>query len=187
VLQIVNMIPTSLSGETDQDSEPNLAVNPEQPKDAGATWSLRPIVPGGPGTADITVGFGSRGGALYAGILNFTTFNFNVLRTANPFALTPMKLPVDRPNEDQPWVSAITAHVGANDHDQVYVGHNDFGAQPATASVELSRDAGGGAPPVGFKTHALEGRPTLGQDGPPVRPAALAPWSTRRTESRACA
>ena len=112
MLQIVNMIPKSLSGETDQDSEPNLAVNPEQPKDAGVTWSLRPIVPGGPGTADITVGFGSRGGALYAGILNFTTFKFNVLRTANPFALTPMKLLVDRPNEDQPWVSAITAHVG---------------------------------------------------------------------------
>jgi hypothetical protein len=195
VLQIVNMIPKSLSGETDQDSEPNLAVNPEQPnqivataftqdpmngnrapvyvsQDACATWSLRPIVPGGPGTADITVGFGSRGGALYAGILNFTTFNFNVLRTANPFALTPMKLLVDRPNEDQPWVSAITAHAGANDHDQVYVGHNDFGAQPATASVELSRDAGGGEPPAGFKTHAIEGRPTLGQDGPPVRPAA---------------
>jgi hypothetical protein len=37
VLQIVNMIPKSLSGETDQDSEPNLAVNPEQPNQIVAT------------------------------------------------------------------------------------------------------------------------------------------------------
>src|SRR3954467_3782194 len=132
------MIPKALSGETAQDSEPNIAVNPEQPdqivataftldpmngsrapvyvsQDAGATWSLRSIVPGGPGTADISIAFGSRGGTLYAGILNFTTFNFNVLRTANPFALTPMTLLVDRPEEDQPWVTAMTAHAGADD------------------------------------------------------------------------
>ena len=194
-LQIVNMIPRSLSGEAEQDSEPNIAVNPEHPEqivataftldpmngdhapvyvssDAGATWSLRSIVPGGPGTADITVGFGSRGGALYAGILNYTTTNLNVLRATNPFALTPMTVLVDRPEEDQPWVNAMTAHGSGGDKDQVYVGHNDFNAQPATASVELSRDARGGAPPGGFKTKAVEGRATVGQDGPPVRPAA---------------
>jgi len=28
---VVNMIPKSLSGETQQDSEPNIAVNPENP------------------------------------------------------------------------------------------------------------------------------------------------------------
>jgi hypothetical protein len=195
MLQIVNMIPKSLSGETAQDSEPNIAVNPEQPsqivataftldpmngsrapvyvsQDAGATWSLRSIVPGGPGTADISVAFGSRGGTLYAGILNFTTFNFNVLRTANPFAPTPMTLLVDRPDEDQPWVTAMTAHAGADDHDQVYIGHNDFSAQPKTASIELSRDARSGAAPAGFKTKVVEGRSTLGQDGPPIRTAA---------------
>ena len=155
------MIPRSLSGETGQDSEPNIAVNPEQPnqivataftldpmngshapvyvsQDSGATWSLRSIVPGGPGTADITVAFGSRGGALYAGILNFTSFNFNVLRTANPFALTPMTLLVDRPDEDQPWVTAMTAHAASGDKDQVYVGHNDFTAQPTSACAPRS-------------------------------------------------
>ena len=196
MLRIVNMIPRTLSGVTGQDAEPNLAVNPENPQqmvataftrdpmngtrapvfvsqDGGASWSLRSIVPGGPGTADISVGFGSKGGALYAGILNFTTFNLNVLRTANPFALTPMTVLIDRPNEDQPWVTALTARAGGNvDLDQVYIGHNDFNVQPRTASVELSRDARNGPAPGGFATLSVETRQTVGQDGPPVRTAA---------------
>ena len=107
MLRIVNMIPRSLSGESSQDSEPNLAVNPENPQqlvataftrdpmngpnapvyvsaDGGLTWSLRSIVPGGPATLDITVGFSTSGGTLYAGILNFSSTNLNVLRTGNP-------------------------------------------------------------------------------------------------------
>jgi hypothetical protein len=196
MLQIVNIIPKALSGEFRQDAEPNIAVNPENPKqmvataftrdpmngprapvfvsqDAGASWSLRSIVPGGPGTADISVGFGSKGGTLYAGILNFTTFNLNVLRTANPFALTPMTLLVDRPDEDQPWVSALTARAGGTvDRDHVYIGHNNFNVKPKTASVELSRDARSTARAGGFATKSVERRATAGQDGPPVRTAA---------------
>ena len=125
MIRIVNMIPRSLSGETAHDSEPDLAVNPENPQqivataftrdpfngpmapvfvsaDGGLTWSLRSIVPGGPGTRDISVGFGTRGGTLYAGILNFSNANLNVLRTGNPFAPTPMTRLVNRPDEDQP-------------------------------------------------------------------------------------
>ncbi|MEE1786054.1 hypothetical protein PUR71_24610 [Streptomyces sp. SP17BM10] len=97
---VVNITPKSLSGESEQDSEPFLAVNPEKPAemvataftpaplhgksapvyvstDGGATWSLNTIVPGGGaiqghgfGTGDITVAFADRGGTLYAGILN---------------------------------------------------------------------------------------------------------------------
>src|SRR3954454_2999863 len=123
MLQIVNMIPKVLSGETAQDSEPNIAVNPEQPnqivataftldpmngghapvyvsQDTGATWSLRSIGPGGPGPAAISGAVGSRGRARCAGIHNCTALNFNVLRPANPCALTPMTLLVDRPEED---------------------------------------------------------------------------------------
>jgi hypothetical protein len=198
MLRIVIMIPRTLSGEARQDSEPNLAVNPENPhqmvataftrdpmngprapvfvsQDGGATWSLRSIVPGGPGTADISVAFGSKGGTLYAGILNFTTVNLNVLRTANPFALTPMTVLVDRPNEDQPWVTALTARAGGTvDRDHVYIGHNDFNVTPRTASVEFSRDARSAAAPGGFATRAVERRATGGQDGPPVRTAAHA-------------
>src|SRR5258705_361868 len=81
---IVNMIPKALSFETNQDSEPTIAVNPANPlqiaasaftpdpgggnlapiyvsTDGGNTWVLNSIVPSdaasGSATADITVAF----------------------------------------------------------------------------------------------------------------------------------
>jgi hypothetical protein len=192
-LSIVNMIPRALSGEARQDAEPNIAVNPEDPRqivataftrdpangprapifvstDGGSTWSLRSVVPGGPGTSDISVSFASRGGALYAGILSFANANLNVLRAPNPFGAAPMTVLVDRAEEDQPWVSAITARVGSSsDRDRVYVGHNNFNAAPRTASVELSQSARTAPPVAGFATRSVERRATMGQDGPPVR------------------
>lgn len=95
---VVNMIPKSLSGETHQDSEPTIAVNPANPlqiaasaftpdpshgprapiyvsMDGGNTWTLNSIVPStvadGSATADITVAFGSSSNNLYAGIIRF--------------------------------------------------------------------------------------------------------------------
>ncbi len=89
---VVNMIPQSLSGETNNDSEPNLAVNPANPAqiaasaftrnpagignapifvstDTGNTWVLNAIVPSDRMTADISLGFGRSSGKLYAGII----------------------------------------------------------------------------------------------------------------------
>lgn len=93
---VVNMIPRSLSGEDNQDSEPTIAVNPANPKqiagsaftpdpgggprapiyvsnDGGQTWTLNAIVPSsvqdGSITADITVAFGTTSNILYAGII----------------------------------------------------------------------------------------------------------------------
>ena len=93
---VVNMIPRSLSGEANQDSEPTIAVNPANPlqiagsaftpdpaggdvapiyvsNDGGMTWSLNSIVPSsapdGSMTADITVAFSTAGNRLYAGII----------------------------------------------------------------------------------------------------------------------
>jgi hypothetical protein len=193
MLRIVNIIPRTLSAEARQDSEPNIAVNPENPnqivataftrdpgngqlapvfvsRDGGSTWELRLIVPGGMSTLDITVGFGTRGGALYAGILTFTDAKLNILRTDNPFALTPMTVLVERGQEDQPWATAATT--GADDvQDRVYIGHNDRNPAPHTASVFLSQDARTPAPPAGFATGAVERRDTAGVDAPPVRPA----------------
>src|SRR5260370_42401472 len=92
---VVNMIPMSLSGETNQDSEPTLAVNPTNPSqiaasaftpdpgggdfapiyvstDGGNTWILNSIVPSdsasGSMTADITVAFGGSSNLVYPGI-----------------------------------------------------------------------------------------------------------------------
>ena len=189
-LRIVNMIPRTLSREHQQDSEPNIAVNPANPQqivataftpdpahgqlapifvssDGGATWSLRTIVPGGPATSDISVGFASQGGALYAGILNFTTLDLNILRTANPFGTAAMTTLVDRAQEDQPWVTAATD----GGHDHVFVSHNNFNTSPHTATVELSGNARTAPQPAGFAPHAVEQRDTAGQDGPPVRTA----------------
>jgi len=67
-LTVVNMTPQSLSGEQNQDSEPQIAVNPANPReivgsaftpdpaggslapvyvseDGGLTWALAPIIP----------------------------------------------------------------------------------------------------------------------------------------------
>ncbi|MBE8516074.1 hypothetical protein ILP97_00810 [Amycolatopsis sp. H6(2020)] len=189
-LRVVNLIPVGLSGETGQDSEPNLAVDPQNPArivataftrdplngpqapifvstDGGQTWHLRSIVPGGPGTSDISVGFGDSGGTLFAGILRFDDTHLNILRSADPFTTTAMDLLVDRNHEDQPWVVATT--IGGRD--RVFIGHNDFNAQPHTASVESSVDARTAAAPAGFATRPVERRNTVGQDGPPVRAA----------------
>src|SRR3989442_13219618 len=95
---VVNMIPKSLSGEENQDSEPTIAVNPANPRqiaasaftpdpsegprapiyvstDGGQTWTLNAIVPStahdGSATADITVAFGTASNVLYAGIIRF--------------------------------------------------------------------------------------------------------------------
>jgi hypothetical protein len=195
MIHIVNMIPFALSGESSQDSEPNIAVNPAKPTDmvgtaftpapmggafapiyvstdGGNTWSLRTVVPGSGsfGTGDITVGFATTGGVLYAGTLNGSTGHLNILRTAGFTSVTPMQLLVDRAGEDQPWVVAGSVVVSGTSRDRVYVGNNDFN-QPSghTATVDLSLNAKTAAAPAGFAPHSIERRATIGQDGPPVR------------------
>ncbi len=200
-VHVVNMIPNSLSGETNQDSEPSIAVNPANTSqmvataftpsplggslapiyvstNAGATWSLNSIVPGGgssvtgldTGTNDISVAFATTGGMLYAGILRLDNLDMNILRTPTFSAATPMTVLVDRPSEDQPWVVAGSVVVGVTSVDRVFVGNNDKG-QPGgqTATVDVSQDAAGAAPPAGFSPVRLERAATSGMDGPPVR------------------
>ena len=193
MLRVVNMIPRALSDESEQDSEPSIAVNPQDPRqivgtaftpdplggprapvyvslDGGLSWSLHSIVPGGPVTHDISVAFANRGGALYAGTLNGSNDHLNILRASSAVSASVMKLLVDRKKEDQPWVTAATTGGGAGS-DRVYVGHSDLSGSSRTASVELSQSARSAAAPAGFGTHVVEQRPTLGQDGPPVRTA----------------
>ena len=199
MIRVVNMIPASLSGESRQDSEPNIAVNPANPKaivgtaftpsptggpnapiyissDGGNTWALRMVVPGnGPvGTSDITVAFADSGNHLYAGILNGLTTNLQILRTANYTSLAAMTVLLQRANEDQPWVVARTTKVKTTTPDRVYVGNNNFNTLPKTATVDLSLNAATAPAPAGFGPHQIEHGAAKPQDGPPTRLAVHA-------------
>lgn len=196
---LVNMIPKSLSGETNQDSEPTIAVNPANPlqiagsaftpdplkgplapiyisNDGGNTWSLNAIVPGAnrlTGTGDITLKFSKTTNVLYAGILrgDSRTTRMNILRTRNFAGATPMELLVDRSGVDQPYVQVATLADGPDKgKDRLYVGNNDLDADAGlTATIDQSLNAAGASP--NFKTIRIETRQTPGQDGPPVRPS----------------
>jgi len=189
--------PKSLSGETNQDSEPHLTVNPANPLqiigtafspnpgggafaplymslDGGITWALNPIVPSSMGnqlgTGDITTSFNSNATRLYAGILRGGTGNLEFLRTNTPFGPTPMTVLQSRTNADQPFTHALTTSAG---RDVVYIGDNDFNASGGkTQTVDQSLNAGVSSPP--FTSVRVEKRTTLGQDGPQCRPVAHA-------------
>jgi len=193
MLRVVNMIPNSVSGETNQDSEPNLAVNPLFPRqiagsaftpnpfgganapifvssDWGSTWLLNAIVPssGGAATGDITLRFAPRSSNLYIGILRRPgSLRLNILRTSNFLGGALATVLIDRSSVDQPYVQAAPIP----GPDRIYVGDNDFAAGPQTGTIDRSQNAAGAAP-AGFTPARLERRTTSGQDGPPIRTAA---------------
>ena len=200
---VVNMIPRALSGESHQDSEPTIAVNPSNPLhiagsaftpdpgggnlapifvsvDGGNTWTLKSIVPSsasdGSATADITLAFGTASNKLYAGIIRLPfppgRPRLNILRTDNFQSGATMKVLVDRTGKgiDQPYVQAATVLNGPDQgKDRVYVGDNDFGNTPRSATIDQSLNAGKTSPT--FTSVRIESRSPAGQDGPPVRPA----------------
>jgi hypothetical protein len=156
---IVNIVPNSLSGETNQDSEPGLAVNPANPlqiaasaftpdpmggpnapiyvsTDGGRTWTLNLVVPsrGGSttGTGDISPHFGSTTNNLYAAILREGgDLQLNTLRTSDFLQPNVMTVLEDRTDVDQPWTQATTVPGGADaGKDRVYVGNNDLSRRP---------------------------------------------------------
>lgn len=200
---IVNMIPRSLSGEQNQDSEPTIAVNPANAQqmagtaftpnplgsgnapiyisnDGGQIWILNAIVPSQVNTADITISFSSKTNNLYAGTIvqpiQDNTPRVNICRTSNFQSPTTMAVLFNQQGQglDQPRVQAIT--VGGKD--RVYVGVNDFNAAPQTATIEVSLDATGGAPP--FNAVRIDPRPTgsAGQDGPSIQPVIASDGNT---------
>ena len=179
---VVNMVPKSLSAETNQDSEPNVAVDPLEPRhiaataftsdpgggslapiyvssDGGHTWALNSIVPGGSSTSDITLHFGSTSHVLYCGILRQDDLDLNILRTPDFKSSATMTILEDRANEDQPWVDAITAKRVPGRPDKLYVGNNNFNTTPKSATIDLSQDAATAPPPAGVAPAAVSGAP----------------------------
>ena len=196
MISVVNVVPQSLSGETNQDSEPSISVNPANPDeilisaftpnpfsstgnapvfvstDGGSTWSLNIVVLSQSSTGDITTSFGG-GGRLYSGILRRPgSLRLNIARGTSSALATAF---VDRTNVDQPFTKAGVVGSGpAAGHDRVYVGVNDLALRTTTgrtATVEVSLDAGAATP--SFVSHRIELRGTgsAGQNGPQVRPA----------------
>jgi hypothetical protein len=200
VLTIVNMIPNLSSAESNQDSEPNLAVNPVNPlemaataftpspnaggsnspvfysSDGGSTWSLKDIIAGTP-VRDQTLRFAATSGMLYAGVLwgggnNIAQINFDILRTNDFSGLTTMTQLAARTNDDQPFVQASTVPGGPDaGQDRVYVGSNDHAPGNIPATIDLSLDAAAAAPAT--RTVVIEGR-NVSRDGFQTRPAVHA-------------
>jgi hypothetical protein len=196
-ITVVNMIPNLLSGESNQDSEPNLAVNPVNPleiaataftpspnvgspnspvfysSDGGDTWSLIDLIAGTP-VRDQTLRFASEGGMLYAGVLwgsgsNIATINFDILRTNDFSGGSTMSVLASRTNDDQPFVQAATVPSGPDSgKDRVYVGSNDHAPANTPSTVDYSLDAAIAAPTT--STVRLEAR-SVSRDGFQTRPA----------------
>jgi hypothetical protein len=142
VIKLVNIIPNDHSGEANQDSEPNLAVNPANPlqiaataftpgspggnapiyvsTDAGSTWQLNPIVPAPGGNAmtfDITLRFDGTNNDLYASSIRDDSpvpsdTIVNVLRTTNFTSPATMTALETRNHPDQPFIQATTVISG---------------------------------------------------------------------------
>ncbi len=196
LITVVNMIPKLSSGETNQDSEPNLAVNPLNPlemagtaftpspsvgsnspvfysNDGGNTWSLIDIIAGTP-VRDQTLRFASTSGTLYAGVLwgtgsNIAFINFDILRTNDFSGLNVMTRLARRQNDDQPFIQAATVPAGPGaGKDRIYVGSNDHAPSNVPSTIDLSLDAAASSPTT--STVRLEAR-TVIRDGFQTRPA----------------
>lgn len=178
-ISVVNMIPYSLSGETNQDSEPNIAVDPANPSliaasaftldpdpnathapiyvsgDGGITWSLHSIVPYCQGiTGDITLRYAWATENLYVGYIQTDGLGADVAvaRTADTTLSSEMELISQVQSGDQPYIQAATVPGGPDaGKDRVYVGYSD-----GWASMHYSIDASI-ADPI-FKTVKLESR-----------------------------
>ncbi len=135
VITVVNIIPKTHSNEENQDSEPSIAVNPNNPAeivvtaftppdsgqtdgplyvstDGGNTWQLNFDVPGGmPG--DQSVAFATTSNMLYGAFLRGDIMGqLNAARTADPTADGTLPTFDSRSTIDQPWVEALTVPGG---------------------------------------------------------------------------
>lgn len=195
---VVNMIPKALSFETNQDSEPTLAVNPKNPlqiaasaftpdpgggnfapiyvsTDGGNTWLLNSVVPSdsaaGSMTADITVAFSASTNVLYAGIIRLPIVNGSTrlnILSTEDF-LTSVKMKV---LVDRMGVDQpyVQASTALNGpgKGQDRVFVGSNDFQSSNGKTATIDRSDNGAK---FVKVTIESRGTAGQDGPPVRPA----------------
>ncbi|MGH7160076.1 MAG: choice-of-anchor D domain-containing protein [Acetobacteraceae bacterium] len=196
-ITVVNIIPNLSSGESNGDSEANLAVNPANVQemvataftpspnlgskkspvffssDGGLTWTLKDLINATP-VRDQTTRFATAGGRLYGGVLwgtgsNIANINFDILRTNDFTGATTMTVLAQRKNDDQPFIQAQTVPSGSDaGKDRIYIGSNDHAPANVPATVDLSLDAAAASPTTA--TVVIEQR-TVARDGFPTRPA----------------
>jgi hypothetical protein len=193
-LKLVDIIPASLSGETNQDSEPFLAIhtvptvlaasaftpNPEGASsltapifisfDGGDTWNLNAIIPSTGTTCDVTHAFGGGAanlprGRLYNGILRNPCSFGTTLRELDAADIgAGAQMRVDADRNDVDQPFVQVVEFGNRDH--VFIGNNDFGAANGqTATLDVSSDGG-----VTFRSVRVERRTTSPSNAPSVRP-----------------
>jgi len=189
-IKVVDMIPNSLSNESSQDSEGNLAVDLSNlvriagsafttdpsglggtapiyvSTDGGNTWTLNPILPSPGQTNDTSIRFAGTDGILYSGIITVAgSGDMLVLRTTDFTSNTVMTQIDDVPGPDQPFIQTTTVR-GWYDpgKDRVYVGNN-----AASATVTFSLDAAIAAP--AFTNRVTDNKTGVAQDAPSIRPA----------------
>jgi hypothetical protein len=195
---LVDVIPLSMSNETNHDTETFFAFNPANPNvliataftpadalstngpifvsmDGGANWSRADIVPTCMGcfnTGDLTLGF-SASGALYAGVLSHVGFTMQVLRTTDPTLTTPFTSLTGHNGPDQPFLFARTVFGWFDPGlERVYVGNN-FGASGTSAKVDQTLDAVASV----FTTETLDTGVPL-RDNYQIRPVVHADGTT---------
>jgi hypothetical protein len=201
VVRVVNVIPNSHSNETNQDSEPSIAVGSGDPSnvvitaftpvdvgstggptfwsnDGGQTWNLNFDIPGG-ASRDQTVAYAAGGSELYGATLRGDapgTTTLAVFRTPDPTVTGVLTALDKRTNIDQPWIEARIVGSG-NDvgKDRVYLGYNNDGASDRkSATVDTCLDARAANPaftPVVLETRSV-GSGLL--DGYAIRPVSHA-------------
>ncbi len=197
-VDLINIVPNGNSGESFQDSEPNVAVNPADTdeivasaftanpanangnapiyisQDGGANWQLSPIVQsqrgvvGFPPTGDITVRFTQTTNTLYAGIL----------RTPVPAGVARV-LSIQSTNNFAGGANMVE-QVNRNGPDQPYVQATDVGGLDrvyvgqndlgiaGAQTASVDQTVDGAA---NWTVQRVEQRNTQTQDMPPVRPA----------------
>src|SRR5436190_8171069 len=175
-IKIIDVIPSGDSGETAQDSEPSIAVNPLNTDqiiagsfststsffltlDGGTTWSHYDDLT----TTDKTLAWKTDGSLIYAVTM---TLNSDLSTYVGSVAVEDFGSPINTyapasPDYlDQPWVRA-----GPLNH--LYVAYNNLNNYPAgnTASVNVSADGG-----LTYTTTVLDRiGGIVGQDAPAVR------------------
>ena len=192
-VMVVDIIPEILSGETNTNSEPNLAVNPANPLqiaasaylpepmggrtsvvfisgDGGNTWSCRSTIPINEVSCDVTLRFGGLLNTLYLAALHDPQHKHQpelVICATDSLAKRRMQPGATRRGKgvDQPYVAATTI----NRKDRVFIGDNDWnGPSERTATIDRSLDGSGSSPgftpiPIEFKNAA--------RDSSEIRPA----------------